>query len=123
MYIPTALELLSAFGTEPELLDTVTESLPFEYNQATYRFSNEREGFCVIIFPASDQFQLTVTDLVNQEVVILFDLQRVDKLEILADNKERMALLLTLIHDDIMQTLHLEFKPRFKSFFKENLNH
>lgn len=74
MQISDELALLSFFETEPELLDSAVENLPYVYNQATYRFSSPSESFQVVLAPAAHQFRLTVTDSTSIEVIAFIEL-------------------------------------------------
>ncbi|KRE29647.1 hypothetical protein [Paenibacillus sp. Soil522] len=120
MQIPDEFELLSIFECEPELLDAEIKNLPFIYNQATYRFSNKNEKFVVTISPSTGQVKVKAEDLRSDEVISYFDLQRVDRLEIVADKQDKSSVIITLCQDEILQTLEINFKPRFKAVFKEH---
>ncbi|MFC3883444.1 hypothetical protein ACFOU2_07900 [Bacillus songklensis] len=121
MEIPSEIDLLSVFECEPELLDKQKDS-PFYYNKATYRFNNGRENFRVELSPSFEEFILEVQDLHSKEVITYLQFIRVESLEILEDRKEKSRILLTLREEEIMQTIQVEFKPRFQLIIKQHLD-
>ncbi|MGG4266063.1 hypothetical protein [Peribacillus simplex] len=50
----------------------------------------------------------------------LLDLKRVDKFEITLDKKDQAAVLLTVVNEDYLQMIEIDFKPYFKQIFKEH---
>ncbi|MEW9670608.1 hypothetical protein [Ammoniphilus sp. 3BR4] len=117
---PEEHELLSLFECEPKLYDAYTENLPFFYNQATYEFSNQTEHFIVTLSPSYEEVRIQVSDASSNELLTYLDLKRVDKFEIVADKKDHSSVLLTIQNDDTLQTLEIDFKPRFKLILKEH---
>ncbi|MBT2688383.1 hypothetical protein J7I93_09330 [Bacillus sp. ISL-47] len=118
---PEENDFLSLFESEPMLLDSTSKDLPFYYNEATYRFSNEEEDFIVKLSPSYGEVKVKVTQRSSNRLLSLLDLKRVEKLEITADKKERASMLLTVVNEDSQQTIEIDFKPHFKQIFKEHL--
>lgn len=121
--LPDEYELLALFECEPVLRDTQTKNLPFYYNQATYRFSNEEEAFLVILEPAYGEVKIQVNQKSTNRLISRLDLKRVDSLEIKADSKKSSSILLTLGSDETFQTLEIQFKPNFKLILQDHLEY
>ena len=120
--LPDEYELLALFECEPVLRDSQTKNLPFYYNEATYRFSNEEESFLVRITPAYSEVKIQVNHRVTQRLISRLDLKKVDKLEIIADTKKISSILLTMDNDENLQTLEIEFKPHYKLIMQDHLS-
>lgn len=121
--LPAEYELVALFECEPVLRDTQTKNLPFYYNQAAYRFSNDEEDFLVIIEPAYGEVKIQVNQKSTNRLVSRLDLKRVDSLEIKADFKNLSSILLTLASDETFQTLEIQFKPNFKLILQDHLEY
>ncbi|MGE7880061.1 hypothetical protein [Peribacillus muralis] len=121
MYVfPAENKLLSLFECEPTLFDTTAKDLPFYYNKATYQFSNEKEDFIVTLSPSYGEVKIQVTQSISNKLLSLLDVKRVDKFEITADKKELSSVRLTVLNEDSLQTLEIDFKPEYKLIFKEH---
>lgn len=118
MLIPEDYELLSLFECEPKMLDD-NNNIPFYYNEATYNFSSCKEKFHIVLSPACNEFYLSVSDLDTNKQILSLTLNRVDKLEILSDKKDHSKIGLTVQHQDYIQFIEIEFKPRFTFNLKE----
>lgn len=118
---PEENDFLSLFESEAILLDTTTKDLPFYYNEATYRFSNELEDFFVKISPSYGEFKIQVSQRNSNRLISILDLKRIEKFEITADKKEQASVLLTIVNEDSQQMIEIDFKPHFKQIFIEHL--
>ena len=121
MYVfPEENDFLSLFECEPLLLDTNAKDVPFYYNEATYQFSNGEEDFIVTLAPSYGEVKIQVTQRSSNQLLSLLDIKRVDKFEITADQKESSSVLLTVLQEDLRQTIEIDFKPKFKLIFREH---
>lgn len=120
MEMPSELDLISLFECEPILLDIDTPGLPFFYNQATYQFSNNNEMFMFTICPSYNEIKIQVYDLPSNILISHLHLRRVTKFEIISDKLDSSEILLTLDHDETIQTLEISFKPKFKLILKDH---
>ncbi|MFP7296917.1 hypothetical protein [Neobacillus niacini] len=118
---PDEIALLSLFKTEPILLDSTSNDLPFYYNEATYRFSNGKEDFIVNLSPSYGEAKIQVNEHTSKRLLSLLDLKRVKKFEITADGKERASVQIKVDNEDSQQMIEIDFKPHFKQIFKEHL--
>jgi hypothetical protein len=118
---PDEIALLSLFETEPILLDSTSNDLPFYYNETTYRFSNGQEDFIVKLSPSYGEAKIQVNECNSKRLLSLLDLKRVKKFEITADGKERASVLIKVDNEDSQQMIEIDFKPHFKQIFKEHL--
>jgi hypothetical protein len=118
---PDEISLLSLFETEPILLDSTSNDLPFYYNETTYRFSNGQEDFIVKLSPSYGEAKIQVNECNSKRLLSLLDLKRVKKFEITADGKERASVLIKVDNEDSHQMIEIDFKPHFKQIFKEHL--
>ncbi|WP_256816837.1 hypothetical protein [Cytobacillus sp. Bac17] len=118
---PEENDFLSLFESEPMLYDSTSNSLPFYYNEATYKFSNGEEAFIVKLSPSNGEVKIQVTQLSSNRLLSLLNLKRVEKFEITADKKDRAGVLLTVVNEDSQQTIEIDFKPYFKLILKEHL--
>ncbi|PAE42783.1 hypothetical protein [Bacillus sp. 7884-1] len=118
---PDEIDLLSLFECEPKLLDTSSKDYPFYYNEATYQFSNGEEDFFVMLSPSYGEVKIQVTKRSSNRLISLLDLKRVDKFEIIADKKDHSSILVTVVNEDSLQMIEIDFKPYFKQIFKEHL--
>ncbi|MEH6943790.1 hypothetical protein [Bacillus sp. JJ722] len=117
---PSENDFLSLFECEPILLDTTNEDLPFFYNVATYQFSNGEEDFIVTLSPSYEEVKIQVKQTGSSRLLSFLDLKRIDKFEIIADKKDFSSVLLTIENENSLQTIEIDFKPRFKFIFKEH---
>lgn len=115
---PNENDLLSLFECEPTLLDTISKD--FFYNEATYKFSNGEEDFTVTLSPSYSEVKIQVIQRTSNKLISLLDLKRVDKFEITTDKKDLSSVLLRNQNDDFIQTIEIDFKPKFKLIFKEH---
>ncbi|WP_432355594.1 hypothetical protein [Sporosarcina sp. A2] len=117
---PEENDFLSLFECEPTLLDSTSKDLPFYYNEATYRFSNEEEDFIVTLSPSYGEVKIQVTHRSSNRLLSLLDLKRVGKFEITVDKKDHSSVLLSVVNEDSQQMIEVDFKPYFKQIFKEH---
>ena len=118
---PLENDLLSLFECEPTLLvDTANDELEFFYNVATYQFSNGDEDFIVTLSPSYEEVKIQVKQTDSNRLLSFLDLKRVNKFEIVADRKDFSSVLLTIENADSIQTIEIDFKPRFKFILKEH---
>ncbi|MBM7692188.1 hypothetical protein JOC77_001615 [Peribacillus deserti] len=101
-------------------MDNTSADLPFYYNEASYQFAYGEEHFLVKISPSYREVKVQVIQQPSNRLLSLLDLKRVEKFEIIADKKDHSSVLLTVVNDDSLQTIELDFKPRFKLIFKEH---
>ena len=120
MDIPSEIDLLSIFECEPELLDS-SKDLPFYFNKAIYRFYNGIENFKVILSPSYKEFMLEVKNIQTNEPITYLQLIEVESLEILQDKKDKSRILLMVRqNEEVLQTIQIEFKPRFQFIIKHH---
>lgn len=118
---PSENDLLSLFECEPILLgDTSTDEVDFFYNVATYQFSNGDEDFIVTLSPSYEELKIQVKQTGSNRLLSFLDLKRVNKFEIVADKKDFSSVLVTIENADCIQTVEIDFKPRFKFILKEH---
>ena len=115
---PEENDLLSLFECEPIMFDTTMKA--FFYNEATYQFSNGEEEFVVTISPSYSEVKIQVTQRNSNTLLSLLDLKSVDKFEITADKKDQSSILLRMQNGDFIQTIELDYKPKFKMILKEH---
>ena len=111
---PSESDFLSLFECEPILLDTANKDFPFFYNVATYQFSNGEEEFIVKLSPSYGEVKLQVKQIDSDRLISLLHLKRVNKFEIKADKQDFSSVLLTIKEENFIQTIEIDFKPRFK---------
>lgn len=113
MQIPDEISFMSLFECEPELLDN---GVPFFYNQATYRLSNQnKEDFCVSISPSYHEMKVTVTLSGSNEVISVLDINNIEAVEILSDKKDESKIMITTSNNIIK----INFKPKYKIFINQ----
>ncbi len=121
MDIPSEIDLLSIFECEPELLDS-NKDLPFYFNKAIYCFNNGIENFKVEVCPSYKEFMLEVKNIQTNELITYLQLIEVESLEILQDKKDKSRILLMVRqNEEVLQTIQIEFKPRFQLIIKHHL--
>jgi hypothetical protein len=111
---PNEIELLSLLETEPDLLDISTKDLPFNYNEATYCFSNQEEDFVIRMSPAYGEMKIHVRDRSSNRLLTKLNLKQMETFEITADDKNASGILLTMENGDCLQTYEINLKPYFK---------
>ncbi|RSD28724.1 hypothetical protein [Mesobacillus subterraneus] len=117
---PDETDLLSLFECEPTLFDK-SKDFPFYYNEANYKFTNGVEEFSVTISPSYGEVRIEVKELDSHNLMMQLDLKRVEKYEITADRRDCSSILMTRQEEDLLQTVEVVFKPRFKVIFKDHL--
>ncbi|QKS72315.1 hypothetical protein FLK61_37415 [Paenalkalicoccus suaedae] len=117
-HFPDEWELFSFFSCEPELADS-KEEVPFFYNTATYQFSTKEEVVVVSLCPASGDVSMSVKRGETGNLMMELELERVIKMKILRDKKERAEMLLTVDNGDFKQLFYVEMKPYFSLRIKE----
>ena len=117
---PEELDFISLFECIP-LKKNQNES--FLYDESTFIFTNEINGFEVKISPFYNSFSLSVTDLEDDEI-FYYRLESVTKIEIMNDNKESKAIRLFIDQgiDRFIMIMDLVFRPKFKVVLKEVLD-
>lgn len=113
MKIPDEVSLLSLFECEPTLLD---DGVPFCYNEATYRFSNQsNEDFCISISPPYHELKVSVTLSGSNELISVLDISNIEAIEIISDKKDESKIMLTTPNSIIK----INFKPKYKIFINQ----
>ncbi|ASI35448.1 MULTISPECIES: hypothetical protein [unclassified Exiguobacterium] len=113
---PEELDLLSLFSVKPD------EPVPlFYYDESTYRFQNAVEQFIVRLTPASGQFSLQVNQRSDGRLLSSMSLQALSSFEIIQDDREAARILLTLEQDEVVQTIEIDVRPKFRLIFQEQL--
>ncbi|VWX37606.1 hypothetical protein [Exiguobacterium oxidotolerans] len=113
---PEKLDLLSLFSVEPDAPVPL-----FYYDESTYRFQNAVEQFIVRLTPASGQFSLQVNQRSDDWLVSRISLEAVSSFEIIQDDREAARILLTLEKDEVIQTVEIDVRPKFRLIFQERL--
>lgn len=113
MKIPDELSLISLFECEPTLLDN---GVPYFYNEATYKFSNQNnEDFCVSISPSYHEMKVTVTLAGSNELISVLEISNIEAIEILSDKKDESKIMITSPNSIIK----INFKPKYKIFINQ----
>ncbi|GAB1808306.1 MULTISPECIES: hypothetical protein [Priestia] len=117
---PKELDFISLFECIPLKKD---QNESFLYDESTFIFTNEINGFEVKISPFYNSFSLSVTDLEDDEI-FYYSLESVTKIEIMNDNKESKAIRLFIDQgiDRFIMIMDLVFRPKFKVVLKEVLD-
>ena len=117
---PKELDFISLFECIPLKKD---QNESFLYDESTFIFTNEINGFEVKISPFYNSFSLSVTDLEDDEI-FYYSLESITKIEIVNDNKQSKAIRLFIDQgiDRFIMIMDLIFRPKFKVVLKEVLD-
>lgn len=66
------------------------------------------------------EVKIQVTQRNSNTLLSLLDLKSVDKFEITTDKKDQSSIILRMQNDDFIQTIEIDFKPKFKLILKEH---
>lgn len=113
MKIPDEISLISLFECEPVLLD---DGVPFCYNEATYKFSNQnKENFCISISPSYHEMKVSVALSDSNELISILDIKNIEAIEILSDKKDESKIMITSLNS----IMKINFKPKYKIFVNQ----
>jgi len=106
---------LSFFKSEPQLLD---EGIPYYYNEAKYQFENKNnERFIVTIAPSYSEFKIEIYKGDTNEQLGILDFKNIESIDILSNWKEEKRIMIT----NPNSIIKIDFSPRYKVFFNQNL--